>query len=79
MSKSYDKYLVQNNQNLSRKSYDKYRVSTPANREVLPGNSWPALLGKSALKGIGSIADIPNLAAQGLEGLARGQSEAERR
>lgn len=33
------------------------------------GDSWPALIGKSALKGVSAIADIPNLGAQALEGL----------
>jgi hypothetical protein len=33
------------------------------------GDSWPALLGKSALKGITSIGDLPNLIASGAEGL----------
>lgn len=36
----------------------------------LEGDSWPALLGKSVLKGVSSIADLPNLVAQGLESLA---------
>ena len=31
------------------------------------------------LKALGGFADIPNLAAQGLEGLGRGQAESERR
>jgi hypothetical protein len=76
MSKSYEKYRVKVSQDLPTKSYDKYRIMPT---KVKEGDSWPALLGKSALKGLGSIADIPNLAAQGLEGLARGQAESERR
>lgn len=76
MSKSYDKYRVKVSQDLPVKSYDKYRIQSQKQEE---GDSWSALLGKSALKGLGSIADIPNLAAQGIEGLARGQAEAERR
>lgn len=76
MSKSYDKYRVQASPQSSGRSYDKYRIQPQKQEE---GDSWSALIGKSALKGIGSIADLPNLAAQGLEGLARGQSESERR
>lgn len=54
MSKSYDKYRVQHTQNSSGKSYDKYRMMPKEE-----GDSWPALIGKSALKGITSIADLP--------------------
>ena len=68
MSKSYDKYRVKVSQDLPVKSYDKYRIMPTAAEE---GDSWSALLGKSALKGLGSIADLPNLAAQGIEGLSR--------
>lgn len=57
--------------------------ATPINAQArtVPeeGDSWPALIGKSALKGLGYAADLPNLAAQGLEGLARGGAEAQRR
>lgn len=76
MSKSYDKYRVKVSQDLPVKSYDKYRIQSQKQEE---GDSWPALIGKSALKGLGSIADLPNLAAQGIEGLARGQAESERK
>jgi hypothetical protein len=76
MSKSYDKYRVKVSQDLPVKSYDKYRIQSQKQEE---GDSWGALLGKSALKGLGSIADLPNLAAQGIEGLSRGQAESERR
>ncbi len=34
------------------------------------GDSWPALIGKSTLKGASSIADLPKLAASGLESIA---------
>jgi hypothetical protein len=74
MSK-WDKYRIETPQNTPINKWDRYRMPTKAKE----GDSWPSLIGKSALKGVGSIADIPNLAAQGLEGLARGQAESERR
>jgi hypothetical protein len=74
MSK-YDRYKIETPQNTPINKWDKYRMPIKAKE----GDSWPALIGKSVLKGLGSIADLPNLAAQGLEGLARGQSESERR
>jgi hypothetical protein len=73
--KRYDKYRIEANANAPINKWDKYKTSP----KLEEGDSWPLLLGKSGLKGLGSIADLPNLAAQGLEGLARGQSESERR
>ena len=76
----WDKYKIQPSQESpvvpSVNKWDKYKIM-PSQEEA--GDSWPALIGKSALKGMGYIADLPNLAAQGLEGLARGQAESERR
>src|ERR1043165_6167663 len=57
MSKSYEKYLVQNPQSSSGKSYEKYIVTAPIQEQK--GDSWPALIGKSALKGLTSIVDLP--------------------
>lgn len=75
MSK-FDKYRTTVDRPKLPSKFDKYRIMSEASKE---GDSWPALIGKSALKGVSSIADIPNLTAQGLEGLARGQAESERR
>lgn len=49
-----------------------YRIATPEElRTPEPeGDSNLAIIGKSALKGVGSIADLPKLAAQGLETMA---------
>jgi hypothetical protein len=74
MSK-YDKYRIQPQKTSSSNKYAKYRIM-PTKQE---GDGWGSLIGKSALKGLSSIADLPNLAAQGLEGLSRGQAEATRR
>ena len=75
----WDKYKIQPSQESPANKWDKYKImpSPPSQEET--GDSWPALIGKSALKGVGYIADLPNLAAQGLEGLARGQAESDRR
>ena len=72
----YDKYKIQPSQESPVNKWDKYKITSSPEET---GDSWPALIGKSALKGAGYIADLPNLAAQGLEGLARGQAEAQRR
>jgi hypothetical protein len=72
----YDKYKIQPSQESPVNKWDKYKT-TPFQEKA--GDSWPALIGKSVFKGAGYIADLPNLAAQGLEGLARGQAEAQRR
>jgi hypothetical protein len=46
------------------------RLDLSQYKRVPQGDSWPALIGKSALKGAGSIADLPKLAASGLESIA---------
>lgn len=51
----YEKYRVHTPQTASIRKYEKYRIF-PAEQE---GDSWAALIGKSALKGVSSIADIP--------------------
>lgn len=61
----YEKYRVQMPQIAPIGKYEKYRIS-PAKQE---GDSWPALIGKSVLKGVSSIGDIPSLVGQGVEGL----------
>lgn len=49
----------------------KYKIPTPAEFEVSPeSESDFAVLGKSALKGASFIADLPKLAASGLEAMA---------
>ena len=72
----YDKYKIQPSQESPVNKWDKYKITSSPEET---GDSWPALIGKAGLKGMGYIADLPNLAAQGLEGLARGQAEAQRR
>jgi hypothetical protein len=85
MSK-FDKYRNTNN---APSKFDKYRESSDDMRGLnvtvskdpdryKKGEGFLPTMGKSALKGMSSIADIPNLVAQGLEGLARGQAESER-
>lgn len=60
----YEKYRVHTSQfTPSIGKYEKYRIF-PAEQE---GDSWSSLIGKSALKGVSSIADIPNLIGQGVE------------
>lgn len=43
------------------------------------GDSWLSLIPKALGKGIGSIADLAKLGAQGIEGIGRGGAEAKRR
>ncbi len=45
--------------------WDQYRVKP----KEQSGDSWPALIGKSALKGLSTVADIPRVAADTLEGV----------
>jgi len=53
---------------------------TPPRKRTPKGDSWGNLLGKSVIdKGIGPLLDIPNLAAQGIEGIGRQGAEAKRR
>jgi hypothetical protein len=66
MSK-WDKYKV-DNVSTSNNKWQKYLVQKPVTNPE--GDSWPALIGKSALKGVSSIADLPKLAASGLESMA---------
>lgn len=46
------------------------RLDLSQYKRVPQGDSWPALIGKSTLKGASSIADLPKLAASGLESIA---------
>jgi hypothetical protein len=46
------------------------RLDLSQYKRVPQGDSWPALIGKSALKGAGSIVDLPKLAVSGLESIA---------
>jgi hypothetical protein len=64
MSK-WEQYRVTDNDHPVSK-WDSYRVDYAADEdEDQPkGDSWPALLGKSALKGVTSIADLPRLAEE---------------
>ena len=66
MSK-WDKYKV-DNVSTDNNKWQKYLVQKPATKPE--GDSWPALIGKSALKGVSSITDLPKLAASGLESMA---------
>jgi len=61
----WNKYKVENTQNARATKWNKYKI-VPAVQEQ--GDSWPALLGKSALKGVASIGDIPSLAGELTEG-----------
>lgn len=58
----WDKYRVEDTKPVNK--WDKYKI-TPI--EEKQGDSWPALIGKSAYKGLSSIADIPKLIGQGAE------------
>lgn len=50
------------------------------NEEEQEGDSWGSLIGKSVVdKGLGPLLGLPKLVAQGIEGLARGQAESQRR
>ena len=77
----YKKSRSVDNVDLDLSRWQKYKVSKPIEVEPIvnepEGDPW--FLGKAALKGASFFADIPNLAAQGIEGLARGQAESERR
>src|ERR1044072_5067744 len=55
----WEKYRVKPKRPSNYEDWEKYRVKPKKNSE----DSWPALIGKSALKGVTSIADIPKLAA----------------
>lgn len=59
----WDKYKVTDIHDASDKKnrWDKYKV--PEVKEDT-GDSWPALIGKSALKGFSSIADLPKVTGQ---------------
>lgn len=62
----WDKYRVPNDNLInSSDKWGKYKVNN-----IPQGDSWPSLIGKSALKGLTSLADLPKLAAQGLEGIS---------
>ncbi len=63
----WDKYRVEEDTKPLNK-WDKYKVTPVA--PIVPekeGDSWPALIGKSALKGFSSIADLPALSAKATE------------
>lgn len=63
----WDKYRVEEDTKPLNK-WNKYKVTPVA--PIIPekeGDSWPALIGKSALKGFSSIADLPKLIGQGAE------------
>lgn len=62
MSK-WDKYRIDDTKPVNR--WDKYKISPVVEKQ---GDSWPSLIGKAALKGFSSIADIPKLVGQGVEG-----------
>lgn len=61
MSK-FEKYRIQEP---SKSRFEKYRIQEPQSQE----QGWGELLGKSALKGIAGIADIPQMVGAGAEGL----------
>lgn len=65
MSKWEQYKIEENNQPIANK-WAKYRIVPIFEKEVLEseGDSWPALIGKSALKGATSIADLPRLAEE---------------
>ena len=66
----WDKYRVEEDTKPLNK-WDKYKVTPVA--PIVPekeGDSWPALIGKSALKGFSSIADLPALSAKATEKLS---------
>lgn len=62
MSK-WDKYRIDDTKPVNR--WDKYKISPVVEKQ---GDSWPSLIGKAALKGFSSIADVPKLVGQGVEG-----------
>jgi hypothetical protein len=64
----WDKYRVEEDTKPLNNKWDKYKVTPVA--PIVPekeGDSWPALIGKSALKGFSSIADLPALSAKATE------------
>lgn len=62
----WDKYRVPDDNLInSSDKWGKYKVNN-----IPKGDSWPSLIGKSALKGLTSLADLPKFAAQGLEGIS---------
>lgn len=63
----WDKYRVSEEVKPSNR-WDKYKINTAAPIVEKQGDSWPALLGKSAFKGISSVADLPSVVAKTVEG-----------
>jgi hypothetical protein len=55
----WDKYLVTETSPSSVSKWDKYKVAEP--KKEPEGDSWLPLIGKSALKGATSIADLPKM------------------
>src|SRR3954471_16470256 len=64
----WDKYRIEDN-TLPSNKWEKYKTipSIPLKQEQR--DSWPALIGKSVLKGLGSIADIPSHVGNAAEGI----------
>lgn len=74
MSK-WERYKIEENNRPTVSKWAKYRIA-PVDQEEVPdatsgsmpnmqqGDTWPALIGKSALKGATSIADLPRLAEE---------------
>lgn len=58
----WDKYRIDDTKPINK--WDKYKVVPTEEKQ---GDSWPALIGKSAYKGLSSIADVPKLIGQGAE------------
>ncbi len=67
MSK-WDKYRVVEPQTVKVNRWDKYKVQESPKQEI-KGDSWLPLIGKSALKGISAIADVPRLVGSVGEGI----------